>query len=162
VSQAREPIDPPWPWEKELPFPWDNIEGTWGGVYDGETMVFSFKIIDSGTGHRQIRVKQINPENMTVTARGLGVEYNNVLRATVVGDGHEYRMSVRLIENTYCLDNRQYTLITIESIGREKFVFHFTIQKILNSALTQPTYFNYKTINFSNNTLINKMCLSKE
>jgi hypothetical protein len=157
TARAFAPIDP-WPWEKELPFPWDNIEGIWGGIHDDETMVFSFEIIDSIFGDRQIKVKQINPESMEVLAQGLGVENNNVLRAVMVGDSHKFRMSVRLIENEYCLDSRQYTVITIESMNTEHFIFHFTIEKLSKAPLTHPTYFNYKLDNFSMSSLIKPTC----
>jgi hypothetical protein len=158
VTQAREPIDPPWPWEKELPFPWDNIEGIWGGIHDDAAMIFSFEIIDNDSGDRQIKVKEINPETMEIIASGLGVENNNVLRAVMVGRKHRFRMSVRLIENEYCLDNKQYTMITIESMGRESYIFQFSVEKLANSPLTPPTNFNYKLHNFSASTLKKSMC----
>jgi hypothetical protein len=157
VSFAKEP-DPTWPWEKELPFPWDNIEGIWGGVHDDETMLFSFEIIDNTFGNRQIKVKQVNPENMEPLASGLGVENNNVLRAVMVGNAHKFRMSVRLIENESCLDTRQYTVITIESLSRENYIFHFTIEKLSNSPLTQQTYSNYKIDNFLKSSMKKATC----
>jgi hypothetical protein len=149
LSSAAQAQVNPWPWEKELPFPWDNIEGIWGGLHDDETMIFSFEIIENIFGDRQIKVKQINPETMEIINQGLGVETNNVLRAVMVGNGHKYRMSVRLIENEYCLDSNQYTVITIESMGRQSFIYHFTIEKLSNSPLTQTSFFNYKLDNFS-------------
>lgn len=156
-STAQAQVNP-WPWEKELPFPWDNIEGIWGGIHDGETMLFSFEIIVNPTGHRQIRVIEVDPETMEIIATGPGVENNNVLRAVLVGRKYRFKMSVRLIENDYCVDNRQHTVITIENIGRESFIFHFTVEKITNSPLTPPTNSHYKLDNFSINTFVNSMC----
>jgi hypothetical protein len=161
VSHARDPIDPTWPWEKELDFPWDIIGGIWGGIHDDEATVFSFEIIDDTPGQRHFKVQEINPETMLQVSHGLGVENNNVLRAVMTGKGHRYRMSVRHVENSLCLDNGQYIVVTIESMGRQSYVYHFSIEKLSNSPLTQPSYFNYKLVNFSKNSLNSSMCFQK-
>lgn len=135
----------PWPWKfeqpwgHELPFPWDDIQGIWSGTIDGENIVFSFEKTDFGRGDHRIRVKQLAPNTMQEIASGLGTEKNRVVKAVVTGGRDKYyRMTVRLIQEENGGEYTTHTIVTIQHMQFNDYLYLFSIEKISNTPLTHP------------------------
>lgn len=76
----------PFPFGKETPFPWRNIEGTWVG-YDSKCTKTFFsirKVQKSESSVPLLRIINFSMSNCEVFYRGLGLEQNRVVTAKMV------------------------------------------------------------------------------
>lgn len=87
----------PWPWGSEAPFPWSFVQGVWLAEQGEYKSFFSFRVIKSKQGLRQLEVKQIDPVTCKVVTKGNGLEdLHNVVRAVMNNsDGYSYRLLLR-------------------------------------------------------------------
>lgn len=87
----------PWPWGSEAPFPWSFVQGVWLAEQGEYKSFFSFRVIKSKQGLRQLEVKQIDPVTCKTVTKGNGLEdTHNVVRAVMNNsDGYSYRLLLR-------------------------------------------------------------------
>lgn len=86
----------PWPWGKELPFPWTFAQGVWLVEYKDFSTYFSFRVVRSAGGLNQLEVTQIDPTTCEQTSAGVGVEQDRLVRAQMQSRyGHTYRILLR-------------------------------------------------------------------
>jgi hypothetical protein len=125
----------PWPWAKQLPFPWDNIEGTW--TESSSLFTYSIEKVENSWGDRHVIVKQIDPNTGIIIAQGVGNENSEgiVVAAMSGGEENQYLLTIRLLQNVFCWDQRKVTGVTIESLDSE-LIHHFEIHKIAELPLT--------------------------
>jgi hypothetical protein len=140
--QAHAQVNP-WPWAKPLPFPWDNIEGTW--TESTSTYTFSFHVIKNSWGQHHIKIKQVDAESGRRIAEGVGIEYGDgiVVAGMTGGQQREFLMTIRRFQNTFCWDQRKVTGITFETTDHE-LINHFEIFKITEIPLTPFELKDYK------------------
>lgn len=127
----------PWPWASTNPFPWNNIQGTWTEKTTEYTL--SFQVIKNSSGENLIRIDQIDSETGAVIARGLGSENSSrvVVAAMTGGPLRHFILTIRSLQNVYCLDGHDFIGVTIESFNNE-LINYFEIYKINELPLT-PT-----------------------
>lgn len=145
ASQSQAQVAPWPPMGSELPFPWDEIQGIWSGTIDGQNIIFSFQVIQNvATDERQIKVRQLSPNTMAVISTGIGTEKNRVVTAGMTGGRDtRYMLTVRLIQDEYCWENKSRTVVTIQHMKFNDFVYLFAIEKISNTSLTHVQTYNY-------------------
>lgn len=119
----------PFPWGTELPFPWNDIRGTWWAQQENFGSYFTFRVVSShADGLNKLRVRQIDGETCKQIAVGVGIEgADRVVRVQMSGeDERVYRLSVRAFDanrmtvpevgtgNSY---NDQFMVMSIGEIG---------------------------------------------
>lgn len=87
----------PWPWNKELKFPWVKLQGTWETSSDDCSALFHFDVAPANpnTGERFIKIMQINPATCAVVAKGVGQESGRVVKALMVGNNKKFELTIR-------------------------------------------------------------------
>lgn len=78
----------PWPFGKELDFPWHGIQGTWMAEVDGCQRYFSIKTVklkSSNTNERHLSIQEFDPYTCEVISRGPGYENDKIVRARMNG-----------------------------------------------------------------------------
>lgn len=77
----------PWPFGKELDFPWHGIQGTWMAEVNGCQSYFSIKTVklNSKTEERHLSIQEFDPYTCEVISRGVGFERGKVVRARMSG-----------------------------------------------------------------------------
>ncbi len=144
----------PWPLGPELPFPWDDIEGIWSGTIDGLEIVFSFEVIENNLGQRQISVKEIDPTTGEPILAGIGTESDKVVRAIMTaGRKKKYYLTIRQVKDETCQEDKTVTIVTVQSMSINDYVYLFAIQKISNTPLTQAMKYNYNNPHFRNKNI---------
>lgn len=101
LSQATTMAEPfdwvPWPLGKELPFPWNAIQGVWK-TYETETpSLLILKPFQNrkGNGH-QLQIRHIDAKTCKTIAAGLAIESDRVVTGQMTGpNGLVYRISLR-------------------------------------------------------------------
>lgn len=133
----------PWPWAKPLPFPWDNIQGTW--TESSSLFTFSFQVVENSWGDRHIKIRQVDAETGSILAQGVGYENSDgiVVAGMTGGQQKQYLLTIRLIQNVFCWDQRKVTGVTIESYDHQ-LIHHFEIYKITEIPLTLINRLEYK------------------
>lgn len=142
LNSLAKDVDP-WPWSIRMPFPWDNIEGTW--TERNSRFTFSFKVVHNTHGEKHILIKHLDPENGAILAQGIGIENSEkvVVAGMTSGDKGQYRLTVRALKNIYSWGTQEFTGVTIESFDDE-LLFHFEIRKINDLPLTPSKKQRYK------------------
>ena len=125
----------PWPWSTRMPFPWENIQGTW--TERNSQFTFSFKVVNNTQGEKHILIKQLDPSTGAVVSQGIGFENSEkvVVAGMTSGDNGQFRMTVRALKNVYSWGTQEFTGVTIESFDGD-LLFHFEIRKINDLPLT--------------------------
>ena len=85
----------PWPFGREMSFPWGGIQGVWQASNSGCSSLFLFKVgneIDDGS--RYMTIIQYDPKECREIARGVGYESNRVVRAVLAGDNGSFEMTI--------------------------------------------------------------------
>lgn len=133
----------PWPLAETLPFPWDNIEGTWSE--SSSLFTFTFKVIENSSGENSIKIQQIHPETGAILAQGMGFENSRfvVVAGMTGGPLGQYLLTVRLMQNVFCWDDRKVTGVTIESLDQHQLIHHFEIHKVTELPLTDDQAQDY-------------------
>jgi hypothetical protein len=77
----------PWPFGKELDFPWHGVQGTWMAEIKGCESYFSIKTVklNSKTEERHLSIQEFDPYTCEVISRGVGFEKGKVVRARMSG-----------------------------------------------------------------------------
>ena len=151
----------PWPWAITLPFPWENIEGTWSEKTSEFT--FSFQVIQNSWGNKHIRVKQYNNQSGKLVAQGVGWENSEsiVVAGMSGGETQEYWLTIRSIQSVFCWDHRKVTGVTIESPDHQ-LIEYFEIFKIGELPLTPFNLKEYNRAHFDTlNYSVIPSCLNK-
>ncbi|MFN7823853.1 MAG: hypothetical protein ACK5P6_00670 [Pseudobdellovibrionaceae bacterium] len=78
------PVDP-WPFGKELEFPWRGIQGTWAAEVDGCVTYFAFKTVRQANNDRVLNVREFDPVTCELKSSGVGFERSRVVRARMSG-----------------------------------------------------------------------------
>jgi hypothetical protein len=133
----------PWPWAKPLPFPWDNIQGTW--TESSSLFTFSFQVVENSWGDKHIKIRQVDANTGMIIAQGIGYENSDgiVVAGMTGGQQKQYLLTIRLIQNIFCWDQRKVTGVTIESYDHQ-LIHHFEIYKITEIPLTPDNVQVYK------------------
>jgi hypothetical protein len=91
--------DNPWPWGKEVVFPWLSIQGVWVPSEGDCSSLFIFRTKNSQTENRVIHIMQYDPSTCEKLAWGAGVETEKVVRASMVTkDGKSFDLTVRAFD----------------------------------------------------------------
>lgn len=136
----------PWPWAKPLPFPWNKIEGTW--TDHSSNFGFSFKVIENSWGVRHIKIRQFDYHTGRIIAEGQGSEQSDeiVVAAMTGGQQSQYLLTIRLLANVFCYNDRNVTGVTMESYDHQ-LLNHFEIHKTGEMPLTPRKDQDYKLTN---------------
>lgn len=143
VAHARD-VDP-WPASVRLPFPWENIQGTW--AERRAQFAFSFKVIENTSGEKHIKIRQLDTTTGEVVAQGLGLENSEkvVVAGMTAGHSKQYRLTIRALRDFTSWGPYEFTGVTIESFDGE-LLFHFEIRKIKDLPLTESKEQSYKNL----------------
>lgn len=133
----------PWPWAKPLPFPWDNIQGIW--TEKTSLYTFSFQVIENSWGDKHIKIRQVDTSTGRIIAQGVGYENADgvVVAGMTGGQQSQFLLTVRLMQNVFCWDQRKVTGVTMESYDHQ-LLHHFEIYKITEIPLTLNNQQDYK------------------
>lgn len=85
----------PWPFTKDLPFPWDNIEGLWESVHPNSKLLVSFNVTETDYGGRLVQIRQLNLETLEVLAKGDAYENNRIVSGFLSTGDSVIRISLR-------------------------------------------------------------------
>ncbi len=133
----------PWPWGKEIAFPWNEMQGTWKVQTESLTVYFSFKIVGTTNEIRQLQVTEHENRTCRVVASGSGYESNKVLRA-LLRSADSDTPSVFLIRGfrtadvpclEFPIDQTQVFVVSVRDISVNKSS-HYMITKV-SSAINQ-------------------------
>lgn len=125
----------PWPRASTMPFPWNNIQGTWTEKKTEYTL--SFQVIRNSSGERLIKINQLNSKTGESIAWGIGSENSDrvVVAAMTGGPRGQFILTVRSLQDVYCVTQHEFIGVTIESFNNE-LINYFEIFKINEIPLT--------------------------
>lgn len=93
--------DNPWPWGKEIIFPWLSIQGVWVPTEGDCNSLFVFRTRSTQTQNRVIHIMQYDPTTCEKLAWGAGIESDRIVRASMVTkDGKSFDVTVRAFDET--------------------------------------------------------------
>jgi hypothetical protein len=109
-------------------FPWSEINGTWTGILDEQTLVFSFTSYKYKDELR-LEIKQLDPVSSNVLATGIGVGSNGRIHAVMSNNAMSFKFTLN--------QNQEVTLGSIQLIVKmqrfdNELVNNFIIEKIRN------------------------------
>lgn len=85
----------PWPWGREMVFPWSDIDGVWQASTGGCSSLFTFKVVNQvGTNTRLVSISQYDPKQCREIARGVGTETNKVVHAVLTGLNGSFELTI--------------------------------------------------------------------
>ncbi|MBX3016246.1 MAG: hypothetical protein KF767_00030 [Bdellovibrionaceae bacterium] len=91
--------DNPWPWGREILFPWLSIQGVWAPTDGTCNSLFVFRTKNSQTENRVVHIMQYDPNTCEKLAWGAGVETDRVVRAAMVTkEGKSFDLTVRAFD----------------------------------------------------------------
>lgn len=84
----------PWPWGREMVFPWNDIDGVWQASTGGCSSLFTFKVVNEAGGVRYVSISQYDPKQCKEIARGMGTETGKVVHAVLTGANGSFEMTI--------------------------------------------------------------------
>jgi len=84
----------PWPWGREMVFPWNDIDGVWQATASGCSSLFTFKVVSDYGGSRYISISQYDPKQCREIARGVGTETGKVVHAVLTGTNGSFELTI--------------------------------------------------------------------
>lgn len=89
----------PWPWGKEVRFPWLSLQGVWVPGDGSCNSLFLFKAQTNQGQNRIIHIMQYDPSTCEKLAWGAGLEADKVLYASMVTkEGKSFDLTVRAFD----------------------------------------------------------------
>lgn len=126
------------PWGDRVPFPWQDMQGTWIAENDDYSVMFSFAVTRVEAGERLLNLVQLNPDRPSeVLAKGVGYEADNIVRAVLRKDTKSpfFRVYVHAYTPKKDKHNANKEVIKILSISplcatSDNEIMHFVLRKV--------------------------------
>lgn len=90
----------PWPFGRELEFPWGDIQGLWKAQGEGFATYFSLRVtVEKEAGVRILKIKQLDVATCRTVSTGVGIEQDSIVRAQMTAkEGRTFRVSFRAFD----------------------------------------------------------------
>ena len=90
----------PWPFGKEIKFPWKTIPGTWL-VEDGTgNNLFNFKINTNSNGEKEIEIILLKSDYCETVAQGKGVLNGKFITAQMLSSGRAFNLTIHAFNSS--------------------------------------------------------------
>jgi hypothetical protein len=119
----------PFPFGKEIKFPWKMLPGTWSVEDSSTDNVFNFKVSTNSKGDKEVQIMLVNPNYCYVIAQGKGVLNGKYISAQMVSNGKTFNLTVHAFNSADVTGTNINT--NLRSSGTsDKVVMALTIYKV--------------------------------
>ncbi len=84
----------PWPWGREMVFPWNDIDGVWQASTGGCSSLFTFKVINEAGGVRSIVISQYDPKQCKEISSGKGIQVGKIVHGALTGANGSFEFTI--------------------------------------------------------------------
>jgi hypothetical protein len=132
VDRARGGPEVPFPLSLEIPFPWNEIEGTWEAHGPGVDALFSFEVRVDYMDRKILKVVHLDRNNNVVaTGIGIAVDDKRIVRAAMKGQNGVYMLFIRAFKNPKSVPEKTATVLTLRAFDRiDSDDMHVIVEKV--------------------------------